>query len=83
MDASKKAKLGLGGHYGDDYMQGAWDEKFIDEADPSIQYLELFATTTGILAWSHKMQNSRVILFSDNMSVVVMLNKTIPCTKTA
>ena len=41
---------------------------------PSIEYLELYALTVGVLLWSYKFSNKRIAIFCDNMSVVHMVN---------
>ena len=55
-------------------MVAAWDPAFIVECNPSIEYLELFAMTAGIITWIQCFSNSRVILHCHNESVVHMLN---------
>ena len=74
MDASKNFSLGFGGicmkkHW----MQARWPKDF-KELDPSIQYLELFAQTASILAWTEYFKNKRIIIHCDNQSVVSMIN---------
>ena len=76
MDSSKNPTLGFGGHCGDSYMQAKWDYDFMMDKDPSIQYLELFAPTAGVLAWLARCKNKRIIVFSDNNGVVSMVNNT-------
>ena len=57
-----------------------WDTKFVSMVKPSIEYLELFAVTVGILLWIKRFQNCRIVLYCDNISVVYMLNKsTLSC----
>ena len=73
-DASKNSRLGFGGYNVHKWMQQKWNEKFIQHCDPSIEYLELFALTAGILAWIHNYRNRRVILFTDNESCMNMVN---------
>ena len=53
-----------------------WDERFMQENQPSIEYLELFALVAGFLAWGHCFQNRKIILFTDNSSVRDMVNDT-------
>ena len=72
-DAS--GKIGLGAFYDGAWMYGRWDKVFIETEKPSIEFLELFAVTAGILAWVHKLKNKRIILFCDNQSAVEMINK--------
>ena len=75
-DASGNPKLGMGGICDQSWMFTAWDEDFVREKEPNIEYLELFAMTAGILAWIHRFSNSRIVLFCDNASVVCMVNNT-------
>ena len=73
-DASANPLLGCGGISGKDYFIQQWDEDFIKDNKPSINYLELYALTVGISAWLHKYRNSQITIFCDNMSVVQMVN---------
>ena len=76
-DATKNPKLGFGGICGKSaYMIAQWDEQFVIEQDPSIEYLELFAMTAAILAWLEKFQDCKLMVHCDNLSVVAMLNQT-------
>ena len=43
--------------------------------DPSIEFLELFAVTAGVLMWTKRHRNTRIVLFCNNESVVHMLNR--------
>ena len=73
MDAS--GTLGFGGRCGTSWMQGAWGN-LVNDLNPSIEYLELFALVAGVLAWMHKYANRKVVLYTDNKSVYFMVNKT-------
>ena len=73
-DASANPKLGCGGIFGKNWYILQWNEKFIKNYAPSINYLELFAMTVAISAWIHLLKNRRVTVFCDNMSVVQMVN---------
>ena len=73
-DASKNSKLGFGATCGASWMMQKWDESFIRTHDPSIQFLELFGLTAGVLAWVHRFRNQRIILFCDNKGVCSMIN---------
>ena len=75
MDASKNSKLGFGGHCGSAWMQQKWGS-FITEYNPSIQYLELFALTAGVLTWVQNYPNKTLIIYTDNKSVRSMVNHT-------
>ena len=74
MDASKSAKRGFGGYCVKNWMIQKWNPHFLENKNPSIEFLELYATTAGILAWIHNFQNRRIILFTDNKSTMHMLN---------
>ena len=47
---------------------------FMNQAEPSIKYLELYAIMTGVLLWLDRFPNWTVVLFCDNQSVVHMIN---------
>ena len=73
-DASRNAKLGCGGYNRNDWFIMQWDEDFIDNHNPSINYLELYAVTVAVFSWIHRYENKKIILFCDNLSVVHMIN---------
>ena len=75
-DASANKNLGCGGICGEDWFIMQWNEDFIKEKNPSINYLELYAVTIGIMSWIQKFSNKRIFIFCDNMSVVHMINNT-------
>ena len=56
-------------------MFGVWGHDFIDECDPSIAFLELYAVALSIKLWLKKFQNMRIILFCDNDGAVRMINR--------
>ena len=70
-DASKT--IGCGGYFNKEWFAIKWTTQ-IKEQNFSIGFLELFAVTTAILNWGHKIKNLRVLIFCDNMSVVHMIN---------
>ena len=51
-----------------------WEPGHIDNCQPSIEYLELYAVTVGIFLLSQYLSNRRGVIFCDNESVVHMLN---------
>ena len=73
-DAAKAIGKGFGGHHGPHWFAGLWNEAFLEECDPSIEYLELNAVAVGVLLWLPEHQNQRIVLFCDNISVVYMIN---------
>ena len=74
-DASGNAKLGFGCVFADSWTFGQWEENFIIENKPSIDYLELYAVTVAIDLWAPRLENRRVVIFCDNQAVVGMINK--------
>ena len=72
-DTSKNFELGCGGYCENSWFQAQWLLE-VRELDPSIQYLELYALTIGVLNWIHRFQNRRIIIFSDNIGVVNVIN---------
>ena len=56
-------------------MMQKWNPEFIEICNPSIEYLELYALTAGVILWIHRFKNQRVMVFCDNISVVQMINK--------
>ena len=73
-DSSGNSKLGMGGICGNSWMYAQWDEKWTNENNPSIEYLELYAVTTAIISWIRRFTTQRVVIFCDNNSVVEMIN---------
>ena len=72
-DASRNFYLGFGGYCDKSWMQAHWTPS-CKLLKPSIQFLELFALTAGVLAWGHRFMNKRIIIFCDNESIVSMIN---------
>ena len=58
-----------------------WDKTFLSEASPSINYLELYAVATAVLAWIGRFRNRRVTIFTDNKGVRDMINSNVASTK--
>ena len=76
-DASLNRNFGLGGIYNNRFIVGRWGAVFIEMQKPSIEFLELFALTAGILTWGHlpELSNKRLIIFCDNTAVMDMVNQ--------
>ena len=74
-DASKNPDLAMGGICGEKWFIQKWDRDWIIKENPSIEYLELLAITTGILAWIHLFENRSILLYTDNESCKFMINK--------
>ena len=73
-DASKNPFLGFGCRFNKDWAFHQWENGFIVDKDPSIEYLELYALCVGVFIWSDRLRNHRFILYCDNESVVNMVN---------
>ena len=67
----------MGAVFDNKWMMIPWPSKFIEQVNPSIEYLELYAVTAALLKWrrDHKLNNARVTIFCDNESVLHMINK--------
>ena len=46
----------------------------MEQCQPSIGYLELYALAAGILTWEKKLANMRITVFCDNKATVQMIN---------
>ena len=76
-DASGNPQLGCGSHFNDRcWFSLKWNEEFMLVTEPSIEYLELYAVTIGVLLWTQHVKNRRIIIFCDNESVISMINST-------
>ena len=74
-DTNAARELGYGCVFNNRWMRGDWGPNFMDEQKPTIEYLELFTLTAGILTWSNLLRNCRITIFCDNQVVVGMVNK--------
>ena len=73
-DATRNFSLGFGAICGSDWMWSNWDRQFMEKAQPSIAYLELWALTAGVLRWIHRFENRRIFLFCDNKTARDIVN---------
>ena len=73
-DAS--GKIGYGATYDKFWMHGLWPTWFLNEKNPSIEYLELYALCGAMLTWGHLITNTWVVIFCDNQVVIDMVNNT-------
>ena len=73
-DASGNYDLGFGAYCGTEWSVGQWNRTFMENHKPSIEYLELFALTVGVVNWIKLFKNKRILLFCDNQAVVHMVN---------
>ena len=74
-DASGAEDKGFGCVFDRSWTFGVWEQGFIKQFRPSIEYLELFGVATAIELWANWLENRRVVIFCDNKSVVDMLNQ--------
>ena len=73
-DASRAENLGFGCRFGNLWTCSRWEKGYIEKFQPSIQYLELYALCVGILTWERLLNNVRLVVFCDNLSVCNMIN---------
>ena len=73
-DASKNPLLGFGTIFNNSWTFGCWEDGFIEENDPSIEFLELYALCIGIFTWQEKLTKARLVVFCDNESVKFIVN---------
>ena len=75
-DATRNYQLGAGGYCKDKWFILQWDEEFMESANLSINYLELYGVLIAVYNWLHMFKNMSITLFCDNISVVQMINNT-------
>ena len=75
-DASAAKTLGMGAVYNKHWLYKQWETDFIKLCKPSIEYLELYALTAGLLTWGHLLTNQHILVYCDNSAVVSMINNT-------
>ena len=73
-DASGNFKLGFAAFCQNSWLAGFWDETFMRQNKPSIEFLELFALAAGVLFWIHRFKNRQIYLFTDNQTVQSVVN---------
>ena len=66
--------MGFGAYCGPEWSYGQWDTQFCAKHEPSIEYLDLFAVTVGVLNWLKLFRNMKIVLFCNNIAVVNMIN---------
>ena len=74
-DTSANKILGFGAIFRNRWLFGQWEQGYIENCKPSIEYLELYAVTAALLTWGDQITNMRVIIKCDNTSMVEMINK--------
>ena len=75
-DSSASAKLGFGGIClsAKQWFWGRWEDGYIENFKPSIEYLELYAVCVGLFIWAERFTGLGLLIHCDNMSVVSMVN---------
>ena len=49
-------------------------KNFIEQFEPSIEFLELYAVVVTVVNWLDRFKNKRIMLHCDNQAVVSMVN---------
>ena len=76
-DASANPELGFRCFFERSWIFGKWEDGFVQQHEPSIEFLELYALAVGIFTWIHRLEvYDRIMVFCDNESVVAMINST-------
>ena len=73
-DARANRRLGFGAVFNNQWLFAQWEDSFIENCKPTIEYLELFAVTAAVMTWGHQLEHLRVIIFCDNQAVVGIIN---------
>ena len=73
-DASRNFEKGFGSICGTSWTFGVWDKVFMEQNEPSIEFLELFGVTLSVLNWIYRFKNKRIRLYCDSMNVVQTIN---------
>ena len=67
--------IGGGGICFNQWFKFQWSKEFLAKYNPSIQYLEMYALTVGILLWLKDFSNKRICVFTDNKGVRDSINE--------
>ncbi len=70
-DACKS--VGFGGYLRGKWFQGRWPEEIAKSR--SIAWMEFFPIVVAIVLWSHVLRGKRIVLRSDNESVIAIINR--------
>ena len=74
-DASGAGGKGFGAYCGTKWSYMPWNVVWLEDQQPSIEYLELYGVTVAVLLWIKNFKNSRILLHCDNESACKMINK--------
>lgn len=64
---------GFGGYFGGRWFQGRWPGDI--GTTRSIAWMEFFPVAVAVVLWCHLLQGKRILIRSDNVAVVSILNK--------
>lgn len=70
-DAS--SELGFGGYFAGKWFQGRWPNASYTSF--SIAWLEFFPILVAVIAWAEQLKGKKIIIRSDNMAVVSIINR--------
>ena len=73
-NASRNKFFGAGGYCEKSWYLVKWDSDFMEEFNPSINYLELYAVTVAVILWLDRFADRKIAIFCDNTSVIHMIN---------
>ena len=74
MYSDASGKLGFGAYCGSSWTYGKWEPEFLTKQNPSIEFLELYGLTIGVLLWLKRFPNRNVYIHCYNESVKEMVN---------
>ena len=74
-DASGCITKGAVAYCGASWTVCQWNQNWMLNANPSIEYLELYGVTIAVLLWINRFKNRTVKLHCDNESVCRMINR--------
>ncbi len=64
--------IGFGGYFKGRWFQGKWPDS---KKERSIAWLEFFPIVVSVVLWGDQLKGKRIILRSDNMPAVAIINK--------
>ena len=68
------ASIGFGIYFNGKWAQASWPEEILIRRY-SIAFLELFPIVVGVLLWGKQLTGKKVVFWSDNQTVVAVINK--------
>ena len=73
-EASRNFSKGAGAYCGKNWCFVQWDRHFMEQKQPSIEFLELYGVAMAVLLWIRNFANKTINLFCDNKSTRDMIN---------